>query len=126
MTDTPVSEEAFGEDPLLTREVNGRTLKFFHPTNVQFAAYMARIQRLSSDTERVLFMMEFVGSLLDPDDEAYWWDQITSRGSGITMEMIMQLAGEIVEGTVGKDSPMSSTSTVSDSNTTPSSTGNAR
>lgn len=120
--DAPVEEE----DKVATTEtINGREIKFYFPSELQMVAYLTRVQRISDDDERVAFIMGFMSSLLDPDDEIYFWDQVQTRKSGMTIRSLLDILDRVLETVTGKAQSTASTSTESGENTKPSSTESA-
>lgn len=120
--DAPVEEE----DKVATTEtINGREITFYFPSELQMVAYLTRVQRISDDDERVAFIMGFMSSLLDPDDEIYFWDQVQTRKSGMTIRSLLDILDRVLETVTGKAQSTASISTESGENTKPSSTESA-
>ena len=115
--DEVASPEVEEEKIATIEEVNGRKIIFYFPTEVQMVAYFSRVQRISDDNDRISFIMGFIGSLLDSDDETYFWDQIMTRKSGLTIPRILEIMDRVIETVTGKAPSTSSTSTESGGST---------
>ena len=120
--DAPVEEE---DKVAAVETINGREIKFYFPSELQMVAYLTRIQRISDDDERVAFIMGFMSSLLDPDDEIYFWDQVQTRKSGMTIRGLLDILDRVLETVTGKAQSTASTSIESGGSTKPSSTESA-
>lgn len=127
MTDENIQDAPVGEEDKVAavEEINGREIKFYFPSELQMVAYLTRIQRISDDDERVAFIMGFMSSLLDPDDEIYFWDQVQTRKSGMTIRGLLDILDRVLETVTGKAQSTASTSTESGESTKPSSTESA-
>lgn len=116
---TAVSE-AFGEEseeehPWVIK-LDDREMRFYRPTDAQFAMYMAATGRFASDNQRMAAMIDLFVNVFEPEDQAYLIDRMSSRANVLPLQTVQEMIEYMVEEWTGRPTKSPSVSSRSPRN----------
>jgi len=96
-----------------TLVLDGRELRYYQPTDGQFAIYMASTGRHASQTDRIAATVNFFIELFDKNDQVHLSDRLLDRDDPFGVPMMEEIMGEMVQEWTGRPTVPSSGSTPS-------------
>jgi len=97
-------------------KLDDREMKFYKPTDGQFAIYMATTGKFASDQQRMAAMIDMFVNVFDKEDQVYIIERMLNREDPLPMETVQEMIEYMVEEWTGRPTQPSSVSTPSRKN----------
>lgn len=92
-------------------KVDDREMRFYKPTDAQFAMYMAATGKFASDSQRMAAMIDLFVNVFEEEDRAYIIDRMMDRSAPMPLATVTEMLEYMIEEWTGRPTRPSSAST---------------
>lgn len=92
-------------------KLDDREMRFYKPTDGQFAIYMATTGRFANDQQRMAAMIDLFVNVFDDDDKDYIIARMLNRSDPLPLDTVQEMIAYMVEEWTGRPTQLPSGST---------------